>query len=77
MRTNLDPRLVALLDALTGGAAAANERVSVLVTLDGDVGALDAARGRRAAQCATSMTIRVGPVRRKTRKPVLRRSPSP
>ena len=47
VRTNLDPRLVARLDALTGGAAAANERVRVLVTLDGDVGALDAARDRR------------------------------
>ena len=43
MSTNLDPRLVARLDALTGGAAAANERVRVLVTLDGDVGALEAA----------------------------------
>ena len=77
VHTHLDPRLVARLDALTGGAAAANERVPVLVTLDGDVGALDAAVAAAPGQCATSTTIRVGAVRRKTRKPVLRRSPSP
>ena len=34
-------------------------------------------RSRARAQCATSTTIRVGAVSRKTRKPVLRRSPSP
>ena len=56
------PRLVARLDALTGGAAAANERVPVLVTLDGDVGALDAAVAAAPGQCATSTTIRVGAV---------------
>ena len=53
MSTNLDPRLVARLDALTGGVAAANERVRVLVTLDGDVGALEAAAGGRSRTATT------------------------